>query len=1078
MADEELVLGVGAQTEQAARAVDQLVKLLLRQFQGITKEVVKAGDMQERAQKAAASAAEKAARAAEKAAKQAQDAQNKRTIDILRQMDREAAEAERTAKREEAAVNRLTEQVVRQMDRQAAAEARTAQQRIRDQERVTEAARRSAVQVGQHVAVGFSSIQNVARTALGGVQRLFVSLGTSVGGIFGPGGMMIGAIGGGLLTALPQLVLQVYGIVLGIFMRLVGAIARIFTEIVSTAWRILKGLVDVAVSIVQSIVGVFTSLLSTVGSIFGRVAGIAVKSLAGIGIGLMALFALGVREAAGFEAEMTQAFAMIGETSQKAIGTAMAQIHLLTTRIPISARDAARGYYDILSAGITDAADAYKMLDVAARAAVGGQAQIGTTVEGLVRVLAAYYNSNVAEAEKAMDRMFAVVDKGIIRMEDLAAGIGVIAGPAANAGVSLEDLGASLALVTRLLPPERAITGLRQMISDLITPSRQAKDAMAAMGIEVFDAGGKFLGIQKAVEQFVKLKVSPTQLGAIFSERSIGAMAALIRQWDRFPDVLEGVTNSAGKTQKMFEQMLGTMSAQFGLLWTNMKAMATSLGLAFGPTLSGNLSQINAWLLKINEGFLKWVNSIASSKAFQQWMTKLKALLSDIAAIVQDEAKKGWPTLKKAIDDTWKAVEKGEAKIWALVPSWKGMRDTALVAIDAIAVGLDKALTWLEEKGRPMWNKFVVYIANAFRGIVPVVRDALEEIMDIMTGATNFMMGTFGAGLELIARRNEHKAADAYRQAFQGALTAAEHAQGWLPRESLRARRWGFEDIAKARYAPEAQPSQIQTALRQAESAFQMWKSASDVVPSIVAMRKGVHAPDLNFPRGEAVGAALGKFFDSLVIPKGYLAGLERPEGGLREQVNMGMAKFRSDAIEFFPWFKTQWQSTIGLVLNLPGTVAGAVTGLPKAAELERKKREAANQRPVLSARQLALQQTGLGMEAFAESETSGKAMTTVAHILKDVREAQKKGAMSPEDVQQMIDAAKALNQDATAKEHLISNLVRMQKALAEEAMRRKGETDKLNEGLFSAWETIHQMQNERGRTGRTVTITGAGATP
>jgi TP901 family phage tail tape measure protein len=132
-----------------------------------------------------------------------------------------------------------------------------------------------------------------------------------------------------------------------------------------------------------------------------------------------------------------------------------------------------KGLYDILSAGITDASDAMNVLEVSAIAARAGLTDTGVAADALTTIINAY-GLEASEAETVSDLLFKTVQRGKTTFAELAPSIGRVATIAAQAGVSMEEMGASLAVMTRRgVKTDEAVTALRAVITGFLKPSEE-----------------------------------------------------------------------------------------------------------------------------------------------------------------------------------------------------------------------------------------------------------------------------------------------------------------------------------------------------------------------------------------------------------------------------------------------------------------------------------------------------------------------------------------------------------------------------------------------------------------------------
>jgi TP901 family phage tail tape measure protein len=138
-----------------------------------------------------------------------------------------------------------------------------------------------------------------------------------------------------------------------------------------------------------------------------------------------------------------------------------------------SRQELSRGLYQTLSAGITDSADAMKVLAVGSDLALGGVTDVESAVDLLTSTLNAFGKS-ADEARDVADALFKTVELGKTEIPLLATSLARAAPIAANLGVSLEELLAMVAdLTARGTPTAEALTQIRGAMNALLVNSEE-----------------------------------------------------------------------------------------------------------------------------------------------------------------------------------------------------------------------------------------------------------------------------------------------------------------------------------------------------------------------------------------------------------------------------------------------------------------------------------------------------------------------------------------------------------------------------------------------------------------------------
>ena len=297
--------------------------------------------------------------------------------------------------------------------------------------------------------------------------------------------------------------------------------------------------------------------------------------------------------------------------------------------------DLAASSYQAASAGFADTAGNVRILEAATKAATGGLADNQAVTEVLVKTLNAYGMSGT-QAYEVTDSISKAVELGNQEWTDYTSQLGRVVSMAALAGVSLDEMNAFIAAATKNgATAEVAFTGLSAVLTQLLQPTKESKDAAARlniqwdlMGLKTKGLGGLMkelaVAIDKDKESAARM-VGPT-------EAMRGAFAAASKDGKDFSDILGQIGNASGKTDADFQTMKGSLENTFKALDTSFKNLSEALGKAFGPTLVITIQDITKGV----NGFAAAMNAVP-----QPVMNTVGEIVKLIAQMV---------LLKKAID--------------------------------------------------------------------------------------------------------------------------------------------------------------------------------------------------------------------------------------------------------------------------------------------------------------------------------------------------------------------------------------------------------------------------------------------
>ena len=241
----------------------------------------------------------------------------------------------------------------------------------------------------------------------------------------------------------------------------------------------------------------------------------------------------------------------------------------------------ARALYQTISSGVTGAAEATELLDVANRAAIGGLTDVETAVDGLTTLTNAYRESNF-EAEQIADKLFVTVQKGKTRFNELTASIGQVAPIAATTGISLNELLAATATITKSgLSTAEAFTQVRSILVAVAKQSQRSRKVAAKLGVDFSIAALRAKGLKRFLTEItIEAGASETEIARLFGrvEGLSGAMTLTAGSAAEFASVLRAVEDSADSNQRAFERMSETLGFQLDRFESIRDAGAVALG--------------------------------------------------------------------------------------------------------------------------------------------------------------------------------------------------------------------------------------------------------------------------------------------------------------------------------------------------------------------------------------------------------------------------------------------------------------------------------------------------------------------
>ena len=270
----------------------------------------------------------------------------------------------------------------------------------------------------------------------------------------------------------------------------------------------------------------------------------------------------------------------------------------LSTASGITAESLNEGLYQALSAGIPvteDMAEATQFLEQATKLSVAGFTDLPTAIDATAKTLNAY-GYGVEKAEHIQDILIQTQNRGITTVGELGAALSNVTPIAASFGVSFEDVGASLALLTAQgVPTAQATTQLRQAIAELGKDGTQAakalKEAAQVEGWsettfqEMMDSGKSLADVLGIMGE--SAEKSGKSILDMFSSVEAGQAALSIgSNLEKYNANLKAMEESAGSVEGAYNKMDATVGRSLERIGTAFTNILTSMAQSSNGVIS------------------------------------------------------------------------------------------------------------------------------------------------------------------------------------------------------------------------------------------------------------------------------------------------------------------------------------------------------------------------------------------------------------------------------------------------------------------------------------------------------------
>lgn len=332
-------------------------------------------------------------------------------------------------------------------------------------------------------------------------------------------------------------------------------------------------------------------------------------ALAGVGA------TLSVREALGEFKQFQTALVDMGKVTDESLDSIRKKVMTLPPELG-SATQLVQGYYQAISAGVTDPAEAMDMLTVAAQSAKAAHVDQAETIKALTKLMAGY-DGEVRNAAEAADLLFTIESAGQTEFRELVPVIGEAAAVSHQLAVSSEEMGAGLANMTQTAGTvAQAATQYKAVMMGLFKPTAEMAKALEELGFESGRAAVEQLGLAGAIQALAKYaESSGVGMGKLFesSEALVGLVPMLNDGFAKFNERLEAMRNKAGAADKAFQEWRKTFDAVEETFRNTIGKFAIEFGEELAPKMMEGMKGVSGWLENHRDDLLMFFGNLADA---------------------------------------------------------------------------------------------------------------------------------------------------------------------------------------------------------------------------------------------------------------------------------------------------------------------------------------------------------------------------------------------------------------------------------------------------------------------------------
>lgn len=389
------------------------------------------------------------------------------------------------------------------------------------------------------------------------------------------------------------------------------------------------------------------------------------------------------------------------------------------------------------------------------------------------------------DATKLADLLTYAANAGTVDITDLGESFKYIS-PVANAmGLSVEEVTTAIsAMSTAGIKGSQAGTSLKNLLTNLVNPVGQAKDAISELGLSAINSDGSMKSMNEIVGELRNSLGGLTDsekaryASMLAGKEGMSGLLALLNLTEKEYNALsESMENCNGVAKETADTMLNNLSGQI----IKLKSALEGLAIQFGEVILPHLKNFVKWVQNLVQKFselspkqkeqiVKWAAIAAAIgpvilitgklisaiggivTAFSKVPGILKIVKTDFGLLktaLAGVSAPVWATiaaiavLTAAFATLWKTNEEFRDKITAI---WEQVKGTFDQLTSGIVERLNKLGFDFESIGEVLkatWQGFCDFLAPVFEGAFNIIATVFQTAVDIFFGIWDFWHSVF-----------------------------------------------------------------------------------------------------------------------------------------------------------------------------------------------------------------------------------------------------------------------------------------------------------------------------------------------
>lgn len=462
-----------------------------------------------------------------------------------------------------------------------------------------------------------------------------------------------------------------------------------------------------------------------------------------------------------FESEMSKVVALSGATGDELVNLSEKAKEMGATT-KYTASEAAQGMQYMALAG-WDTAEMLDGIEPVLKLAGAAEMDLGRASDIVTDALTAM-GLQAKDAAHFTDVLTTTMANSNTDVDQMGEAFKYAAPLAGTLGYSIEDLGVALGTMANAgIKGEQAGSTLRNIITNMTSPTDDCADAMERLNLSLFNADGSARPLRSVMNDLRSSMQGLTEeeqlqlAEAIAGKRGLSGLLAVVNATENeWRDLVGVIDQSNGATEKMYQTMQDNFKGQLTIL----KSTFETIALDFGEVLLPILKKV---VEKVQE-FATWLHGL--SKAEKERIVRIAAIVAALGPLLLILGK-----FSTAIGSIISTVSKLKTALPILKAVFTGIKGAlagiagpvaAVVAVIGILIAAFKHLWDTNEEFREriseIWNNLKERFQEFGAGIVERLNNLgfkFESFIDVLKavwdGFCNFLAPIFEGAFNAIS---------------------------------------------------------------------------------------------------------------------------------------------------------------------------------------------------------------------------------------------------------------------------------------------------------------------------------------